>query len=116
MGIQEQHDEHTPTDPDSTLPKAGGGASPGSSPGGSLCSSCSRRRSVVRVLHFGGILGFLGYLTPWATSVYTADWKPMAGIGACLVMLITRASIWDVVGAAVKGAKELLPWGKGGKG
>jgi hypothetical protein len=78
-----------------------------------LCASCSRRRSVVRVLHFSGILGFLGYLTPWATTQYSLkDRLPMACIGACLVMLITRASIWDVIGAAVKGAKDLLPLGK----
>ncbi len=113
MGIQEQHEENTPTDPDSTLPRVGGGASPASSPGGSLCASCSRRRSAVKVLHFSGILGFLGYLTPWAMAQYSASDKlPMASIGACLVMLITRASIWDVIGATVKGAKELLPWGK----
>lgn len=112
MGITEQHEELTPTDPDSTLPRAGGGASPGSSPGGSLCASCSRRRSAVRVLHFGGILGFLVYLTPWATSVYSIDWKPMAGIGTAVVLLITRASFWDVVGALVKGAKDIIPLGK----
>jgi hypothetical protein len=110
MGIQEQHEENTPTDPDSTLPRVGGGASPASSPGGSLCVSCSRKRSAVKVLHFGGILGFLAYLAPWATAQYAAkDRLPMACLGACVVMLITRASFWDVVGAA----KSLLPWGKG---
>lgn len=108
MGIQEQHEELTPTDPDSTLPRAGGGASPVSSPGASYCASCSRKRSAVKVLHFGGILGFLVYLTPWATAVYTTDKLPMAGVGAAVVMLITRANFWDVVGAA----KQLLPWGK----
>ena len=108
MGITEQHDELTPTDPDSTLPMVGGGASRGSSPGASSCASCSRKRSAVKVLHFGGILGFLAYLTPWATAQYATDKLPMACVGAAIVMLITRANFWDVVGAA----KQLLPWGK----
>lgn len=114
MGITEQHDELTPTDPDSTLPKAGGGASPGSSPGASLCASCSRARSRTRTVHFLGVLGFLGYLSPWAKGEASAGrWWWMASIVVCLVVLTTRASFWDVVGALVKGAKDIVPLGKG---
>lgn len=106
---KEIHDDNTPTDPDSTLPRVGGGASQASSSGASYCASCSRKRSAVKVVHFTGLLGFLVYLTPWGVAEYgKADKLPMAAIGACIVMLITRANFWDVVGAA----KSLLPWGK----
>lgn len=110
MGIpQEQHEENTPTDPDSTLPRVGGGASPASSPGASSCASCSRKRSAVKVVHFTGIMGFLAYLTPWAMRRYDAeDNLPMGAIGACIVLLITRANIFDVA----KAIGTLTPWGK----
>ena len=77
-----------------------------------MCASCSRARSRTRTIHFLGVLGFLGYLSPWAMREWSTSKLPMAGIGVCLMVLTTRASFWDVVGALVKGAKDIMPLGK----
>lgn len=77
-----------------------------------MCPSCSRARSLTRTVHFVGVLGFLGYLSPWAMSLWKETKLPMASIGVCLLVLTTRASFWDVVGALVKGAKDIMPLGK----